>query len=162
VLTLATARTDDPLKGVTIPATDVAHPEQAEPSLIESMHAHKVSLLPLRNDQGSYDGHTPPDLFDQRSNRRLYPRANRGLDPASGAQAQPACRSRRKAPPAEETQRPQSRQKGGAQIRAALMESHEKPRCVADRSGWYRSAFLRSMVPLYNPSKVLPLSARRA
>jgi len=62
VLTLATARTDDPLKGVTIPATDVAHPEQAEPSLIESMHAHKVSLLPLRNDQGSYDGHTPPDL----------------------------------------------------------------------------------------------------
>ena len=26
------------------------------------IHAHKVALLPLRNDQGSYDRHTPPDL----------------------------------------------------------------------------------------------------
>ena len=42
--------------------TDVPHPDQAEPSLIENIHAHKVSLLPLRNDQGSYDRHTPPDL----------------------------------------------------------------------------------------------------
>jgi hypothetical protein len=42
--------------------TDIPHPDQAEPSLIESIHAHKVSLLPLRNDQGSYDRHTPPDL----------------------------------------------------------------------------------------------------
>jgi hypothetical protein len=40
----------------------VAHPEQSAPSLIETIHAHKVSLLPLRNDQGSYDRHTPPDL----------------------------------------------------------------------------------------------------
>jgi phospholipase C len=62
VLTLATARTDDPLQGVQIPASDVAHPEQSAPSLLESIHAHKVSLLPLRNDQGSYDRHTPPDL----------------------------------------------------------------------------------------------------
>jgi phospholipase C len=62
VLSLATPRTDDPLQGVQIPATDIAHPEQAEPSLLESIHAHKVSLLPLRNDQGSYDRHTPPDL----------------------------------------------------------------------------------------------------
>ena len=62
VLTLATARTDDPLQGVQIPVSDVAHPEQSAPSLIESIHAHKVSLLPLRNDQGSYDRHTPPDL----------------------------------------------------------------------------------------------------
>ena len=42
--------------------TNIPHPDQAEPSLIESIHAHKVSLLPLRNDQGSYDRHTPPDL----------------------------------------------------------------------------------------------------
>jgi phospholipase C len=62
VLTLATARTDDPLQGVQIPASDVAHPEQSAPSLLETIHAHKVSLLPLRNDQGSYDRHTPPDL----------------------------------------------------------------------------------------------------
>ena len=51
VLTLATARTDDPLQGVQIPASDVAHPEQSAPSLLGSIHAHKVSLLPLRNDQ---------------------------------------------------------------------------------------------------------------
>jgi phospholipase C len=62
VLTLALPRTDDPLQGVLAPTTDVAHPEQAEPSLIENIHAHKVSLLPLRNDQGSYDRHTPPEL----------------------------------------------------------------------------------------------------
>ena len=62
VLTLAKPRTDDPLKDVAIPMTNIPHPDQAEPSLIESIHAHKVSLLPLRNDQGSYDRHTPPDL----------------------------------------------------------------------------------------------------
>ena len=62
VLTLAVPRTDDPLQGVLPPTSDVPHPEQAEPSLIENIHAHKVSLLPLRNDQGSYDRHTPPEL----------------------------------------------------------------------------------------------------
>jgi phospholipase C len=62
VLSLAVPRTDDPLKDVQVPLTDVPHPDQAEPSLIENIHAHKVSLLPLRNDQGSYDRHTPPDL----------------------------------------------------------------------------------------------------
>jgi phospholipase C len=62
VLTLAVPRTDDPLQGVLPPTSDIPHPEQAEPSLIENLHAHKVSLLPLRNDQGSYDRHTPPDL----------------------------------------------------------------------------------------------------
>jgi phospholipase C len=62
VLTLAKPRTDDPIEGVAAPMTNIPHPDQAEPSLIESIHAHKVSLLPLRNDQGSYDRHTPPDL----------------------------------------------------------------------------------------------------
>jgi phospholipase C len=62
VLTLATPRTDDPLQGVQIPVSTAVHPEQSQPSLIENIHAHKVSLLPLRNDQGSYDRHTPPDL----------------------------------------------------------------------------------------------------
>ncbi len=62
VLTLANPRTDDPLQNVLPPVPNVSHPEQAEPSLIENIHAHKVSLLPLRNDQGSYDQHVPPDL----------------------------------------------------------------------------------------------------
>jgi phospholipase C len=50
VLTLATPRTDDPLQGVQIPVSTAVHPEQSQPSLIENIHAHKVSLLPLRND----------------------------------------------------------------------------------------------------------------
>ncbi len=62
VLTLATPRQDDPLKGVQIPVSDPPHPNQSEPSLLEKIHATKVSHLPLRNDQGSYDRHTPPDL----------------------------------------------------------------------------------------------------
>ncbi len=62
VLTLATPRTDDPLKGIAIPASNLPHPAQSQPSVIEKIHASKVALLPLRNDQGSYDQHTPPDL----------------------------------------------------------------------------------------------------
>lgn len=62
VLTLATPRTDDPLQGVAVPVSNDPHPDQSQPSVLESIHAHKVSLLPLRNDQGTYDRHTPPDL----------------------------------------------------------------------------------------------------
>jgi phospholipase C len=62
VLTLATARTDDPLAGVPIPVSNATHPNQAQPSVIDRLHAHKVSLLPLRNEQGNYDQHTPPLL----------------------------------------------------------------------------------------------------
>jgi phospholipase C len=62
VLTLATPRTDDPLKGIAIPASNAPHPAQSQPSVIEKLHAAKVAQLPLRNDQGSYDQHTPPDL----------------------------------------------------------------------------------------------------
>jgi len=61
-LTLATPRKDDPLRGVEIPKADFAHPNQSQPSLIDRIHAAKVSHLPLRNDRGSYDRHTPPDL----------------------------------------------------------------------------------------------------
>jgi len=61
-LTLAMPRTDDPLKGVAIPVSNVAHPNQSQPSVIDGLHATKVSLLPLRNEQGSYDQHKPPDL----------------------------------------------------------------------------------------------------
>lgn len=62
VLTLATARTDDPLKGIKIPISPTPHPALSQPSVIERIHANKVSHLPLRNDQGSYDHHAPPDL----------------------------------------------------------------------------------------------------
>ena len=62
VLTLAAPRKDDPVKGVQIPVSNVTHPNQSQPSVIERIHAAKVSQLPLRNDQGTYDHHTPPDL----------------------------------------------------------------------------------------------------
>jgi phospholipase C len=62
VLTLATPRTDDPLQGVSLPPPSLSHPNTAVPSKIEKLHAAKVALLPLRNDKGTYDRHTPPDL----------------------------------------------------------------------------------------------------
>jgi phospholipase C len=62
VLTLAAPRTDDPLKGIPIPLSNGSHPNSSQPSLLEKIHADKVSNLPLRNEQGSYAQHTPPDL----------------------------------------------------------------------------------------------------
>jgi phospholipase C len=62
VLTLAAPRQDDPIQGVEIPDSNMPHPDQAEPSVIERLHAMKVSNLPLRNDRGTYDHHIPPDL----------------------------------------------------------------------------------------------------
>jgi phospholipase C len=62
VLTLATPRTDDPLKNVPIPLSKSPHPNQSQPSLIDQLHASKVANLPLRNEQGSYDRQSPPDL----------------------------------------------------------------------------------------------------
>lgn len=62
VLTLATPRTDDPLTGVQVPMSKTPHPNQSQPSVIDQIHAAKVAALPLRNEKGSYDEHTPPDL----------------------------------------------------------------------------------------------------
>jgi phospholipase C len=62
VVTLAEPRQDDPLQGIEVPRSRIPHPNQAQPSIIERLHAEKVSRLPLRNDKGSYDHHTPPDL----------------------------------------------------------------------------------------------------
>lgn len=62
VLTLAAPRADDPLKGVVIPVSNQTHPHQSKPSVIDQIHASRVALLPLRNEKGSYDRHTPPDL----------------------------------------------------------------------------------------------------
>lgn len=62
VLMLATPRTDDPLKNIEIPVSNPTHPNQSAPSAIDRIHASKVSNLPLRNENGSYDKQTPPDL----------------------------------------------------------------------------------------------------
>lgn len=62
VLTLATARTEDPLAGVQVPVSKTAHPNPSQPSVIERLHAAQVALLPVRNEKGTYDKHTPPDL----------------------------------------------------------------------------------------------------
>jgi phospholipase C len=62
VLTLAKPRTDDPLQGVPVPLSGVAHPNASEPSVMDRIQAEKVSTLPLRNEQGSYDEHTLPNL----------------------------------------------------------------------------------------------------
>jgi phospholipase C len=60
-LTLKSARKDDPLKGVRVPVTSPNHPRRLQPSKLEKIHAERLSQLPIRNDQGTYD-HSPPDL----------------------------------------------------------------------------------------------------
>jgi phospholipase C len=62
VLTLAAPRTDDPLEGVEIPVSGDIHPDPSQPTVIDRIHAEKVATLPLRNEQGSYDEHSLPDL----------------------------------------------------------------------------------------------------
>jgi phospholipase C len=62
VLALQQPRTDDPIEGITPPTSETSHPNQSQPSLLEKIHATKVSQLQVRNDKGSYDHHTPPDL----------------------------------------------------------------------------------------------------
>jgi phospholipase C len=62
VLTLASPRKDDPLKGVQVPISSSAHPFLSQPSLLERIHASKVSYLPLRNDKGVYERQAPPIL----------------------------------------------------------------------------------------------------
>jgi phospholipase C len=63
VLTLANARTDDPLHGVEVPVSNEQHPNAAQPSPIDRIQAEKVATLPVRNVQGSYEEHqVPPDL----------------------------------------------------------------------------------------------------
>ncbi len=62
VLTLATPRTDDPLQGVLPPISETPHPAQSQPSLLEKIHATRVSQLQVRSDKGAYEQHAPPDL----------------------------------------------------------------------------------------------------
>jgi phospholipase C len=62
VLTLAQPRKDDPIQGVKAPVAMLAHPNSSRPSLLQTIHAWRLAALPMRNDKGSYDKHTPPDL----------------------------------------------------------------------------------------------------
>jgi phospholipase C len=61
VLTLATPRADDPLHGVSVPASRQTHPAASKPSELEMIHAERVSKLPIPDAFGHYQ-HTPPEL----------------------------------------------------------------------------------------------------
>jgi phospholipase C len=67
VVTLASPRSDDALQGVMIPISNEVHPFSSQPSLLERIHAAKVADLPMRNSQGIYGEHTPPDLSSSES-----------------------------------------------------------------------------------------------
>jgi phospholipase C len=55
VLTLTTARTDDPIQGVLPPVSSAHHPNSSTPSRIDKLHAAKVAALPLRNEKGHFE-----------------------------------------------------------------------------------------------------------
>ncbi len=52
VLTLATARTDDPLQDVTVPVATGQGPDQDRPSHLQEVHAELVSELPIADSRG--------------------------------------------------------------------------------------------------------------
>lgn len=52
VLTLKTARTDDPIAGVVVPVSSGAGPDTTEPSHLEQVHAELVSQLPVPDEHG--------------------------------------------------------------------------------------------------------------
>jgi phospholipase C len=60
-LTLATPRTDDPLKGVVVPAAARRNPAENQPSHLQEVHAALVSRLPVPDKQGGAH-HTMPSL----------------------------------------------------------------------------------------------------
>jgi phospholipase C len=63
VLTLKSPRTDDPLAGIAVPISSGAHPNSSQPSHIDLVQAQKVAALPMRNEKGIYNAHTPPALL---------------------------------------------------------------------------------------------------
>ena len=52
VLSLAQPRTDDPLAGVSVPASRIANPVAGTPSHIQQVYAQLVSALPVNDTQG--------------------------------------------------------------------------------------------------------------
>ena len=61
VLTLAASRTDDPLKGVAVPASATMPPGKDQPSHLQQVHAELVSQLPVPDEHGGTH-HTMPPL----------------------------------------------------------------------------------------------------
>lgn len=59
VLTLTQPRTDDPLHGVTPPASNEPHPNSSTPSRLDKIQASRVAALPVRNEQGHYEEAAP-------------------------------------------------------------------------------------------------------
>lgn len=62
VLTLTTARTDDPLQGVTVPVAATKNPEEDRPSHLQEVYAELVAQLPVPDAQGGTH-HTMPRLI---------------------------------------------------------------------------------------------------
>jgi phospholipase C len=60
VLTLDEARTDDPLAGVSVPASTSHHPNASTMSRLDKIHARRVAALPIRNEKGHYEEAAPP------------------------------------------------------------------------------------------------------
>jgi phospholipase C len=61
VLTLAQARSDDPLAGITVPVAKAANPNAHLPSHLQKIHAELVAQLPVPDGNGGTH-HTMPDL----------------------------------------------------------------------------------------------------
>jgi phospholipase C len=59
VLTLATARNDDPLDRVAIPLSTGHHPNASSPSRLDRIFAERVAALPVRNEKGHYEEAAP-------------------------------------------------------------------------------------------------------
>jgi phospholipase C len=72
-LTLTTARTDDPLAGVTVPVAAERNPNATKPSHLQQVHAELVSQLPVPDGRGGVH-HTMPPL-ETNSDYRNYIRA---------------------------------------------------------------------------------------
>ena len=65
VLTLAQPRTDDPLAGVTVPASTAANPVAGTPSHIQQTYAQLVSALPVNDTQGQTHSAMPALTTEQ-------------------------------------------------------------------------------------------------
>jgi phospholipase C len=65
VLTLAQPRTDDPLVGITVPASAVANPVAGTPSHIQQTYAQLVSALPVNDTQGQTHSAMPALTTEQ-------------------------------------------------------------------------------------------------
>ena len=59
-ITLATARSDDPLQNVQAPTSMASRPNSSRPSELEIVHARRVSQLPIPDAHGHYKHQLPP------------------------------------------------------------------------------------------------------